>query len=335
MVTPMSEMTQMPLPRGGSRPPEWIHLLPQGAFPAMSGAKTLRATSMDAIIAASMAAGKLVLDENHSTDFAAPRGKASPAMGWIEAMDVRSDGLWGRVRWTKRGRTLMEDHAYRSVSPVLVSTPDGTVTRILRAALTNTPDLSLKTLHSRITQQEGSAMTYPLAELRTRLGLRAEADNAAINHALDHARGAVSLHSRTASLAGLAEDATSDAIVTALKKQQETVTLHSAAEAGLQKQIDDLKAANATMAAENWVAEAGRKKIINDVLRGQLVTLHSSNVTLAENVVASLPDAPSAQTTLHSGTTHNGSLTKNAPSMTAANAALGLTMDDLKAGGLS
>lgn len=326
-------MTQLPLP-GGNTPPDWIHLLPAGTFPAVGGSKTLRVADPQAVIAASMKSGKLVLDENHSTDLAAPRGKASPAMGWLEKLESRQDGIWGQVRWTKRGRTAMEDHAYRAISPVLVSDPDGTVTQILRAALTNNPDLSLQTLHSRTTEQEGRVMTFPLAALRSRLGLNADADEVAINKALDQSRAAITLHSQAAALAGLQATASGEAIVAALKKQQETVTLHAASETNLQNQINELKAANAKMAGERFVETAGRKKIIPAELAGKLVTLHSSNAELAEQIVASLPDAPSGAATMHSGAQHNGTMQKAIPGMTAADAALGLTEADLKAGGL-
>lgn len=48
-------------------------------------------------IRASMAAGKLPVDECHATDKAAPDGRQAPARGWIVQMEVRADGLWGRV----------------------------------------------------------------------------------------------------------------------------------------------------------------------------------------------------------------------------------------------
>lgn len=327
-------MTQLPLPSNGNTPPDWIHLLPAGTFPAVGGSKSLRVTDPQAVIAASMESGKLVLDENHSTDLAAPRGKGSPAMGWLEHLESRADGIWGRVKWTRRGRAALEDHAYRAISPVLVSEPDGTVTQILRAALTNNPDLSLKTLHSRTTEQEGRDMSYPLAALRSRLGLNADADEAAINQALERSRAAITLHSQAATLAGLHDNAAPDAIVAALKKQQQEVTLHSADVSRLQAQLDELKAANAKMAAESWICEAGRKKIINDDLKEKLVTLHSSDAALAEQIVAGLPDAPSENVTLHSRDQHNGTMQKSVPGLTAAEAALGLTEADLKAGGL-
>lgn len=120
----------------------------------------------------------------------------------------------------------------------------------------------------------------------------------------------------------------------ALKTQQEQVTLHSADATRLQAQQDELKATNARMAAENWINEAGRRKVINDDLRGQLVTLHSSNAALAEQIVAGLPDAPSGGVTLHSRDRGNGTLARTDPGLKAADKALGLTDEDLRKGGL-
>ncbi|MXV43914.1 hypothetical protein GS501_02455 [Saccharibacter sp. 17.LH.SD] len=334
----MNEMTHLPLPATGTTPPEWIHLLPAGSFPAVGGRKTLRAESLRDVITASMKGGKIVLDENHSTDLAAPQGHSSPAMGWIERMEVRPDGIWGHVRWTKRGRTVMDDHGYRSISPVLKSTSAGIVTQILRAALTNNPDLLLTSLHSKTsqtTEQENSAMTYPLAALRSRLGLGADADEAAINKALDGARGAVSLHSQAAVLAGLPESASNEDVLNALKKQHEKVTLHAADAVNFQKQLDDLKAENNRIAAESWMEKVGRQKIISDDLRGRLLTLHASDPTTAEMMVESLPAAPSGTVTLHHGRQHNGTTSQNIPGLDKADKALGLTADDLKAGGLA
>lgn len=331
MVALMSVMTDMPFSYDGSTPPDWVHILPHGAFPVLGGRTSLRASDLKAVIEASLQRGKIVLDENHSTDLAAPRGKPSPAMGWIEAMEARSDGLWGRVVWTKRGRAAMEDHAYRALSPVL-SSLNGEVTQILRVSLTNTPDLTLTTLHSQTTNHEGCAMTYSRADLCARLGLKAEADDATIAQALDQARGSVSLHSRTAELAGLKPDASEDAILASLQAQREQITLHSTATQSLQSRLDALEQENGRIKAERFVSEAGRTKLISDDLRGTLITLHSQNAELAQSIVAGLPDAPSGQPTM--GGAAGASHARADTGMAKAEAALGLTEDDLKQGGL-
>jgi hypothetical protein len=130
-------------------PPEWLHLIPTGEAITNDGRGPYRILDPQSVITASMAHGKLPLDENHATDLAAPNGGAAPARGWIEELQHRADGIWGRVTWTAEAVRTGLHHAYRGVSPVIVHLKDGTITKILRASLTNTPNFQgLKSLHS-------------------------------------------------------------------------------------------------------------------------------------------------------------------------------------------
>lgn len=160
--------------------PEWINLLPAGPVRTMDGRGPYTVTSMAALIAASLPAGqKLALDENHATDKGAALGLPAPAQGWIVALEAREDGLWGKVEWTGPGRQLMADKAYSGVSPVVAHTADKRIVRLLRASLTNTPNLQgLVSLHS-----EGNTMDWK-AKLIELLGLDSSADDAAIDAAL-------------------------------------------------------------------------------------------------------------------------------------------------------
>ena len=137
--------------------PEWIHLLPSGKFSGEDGRGPYQVGDATELIRTSLATGKLPVDENHATDLGAVSGAASPARGWITAMEARPDGIWGRVDWTPAGRQLLQDHAYRHISPTFEHSPrDGRVVRILRAALTNLPNLpQLTALHSRLDVQRG------------------------------------------------------------------------------------------------------------------------------------------------------------------------------------
>ena len=121
--------------------PEWIHLVPAGRFSTNDGRGTFYLRDAQSVIRASMAASRLPVDINHSTDYASPLGLPAPAVGWIVEMQQRSDGIWGRVDWSTDGRALLEQRAYRGVSPVFVYSTDGEITKILRAALTNIPAL--------------------------------------------------------------------------------------------------------------------------------------------------------------------------------------------------
>lgn len=129
--------------------PEWLHLLPAGEVRTVDGRGPYRVADAAALMSASLAGGKLPLDENHATDLATPKGGAAPARGCIAELAQRDDGIWGRVEWTGTGRRMMEDREYRGVSPVIVHDKGLTIGAILRASLTNTPNLAgLVALHS-------------------------------------------------------------------------------------------------------------------------------------------------------------------------------------------
>lgn len=133
--------------------PEWIELLPAGTFAGRDGRGPFRVNNPDAIIAATdalrMEAG-LPIDYDHATDFAAPSGRRAPAAGWIRAIEVRDGALWGKVEWTKHGSASVVTHEYRYISPVFEYSQDGEVQRVLRAALTNNPNLYLTAISASV-----------------------------------------------------------------------------------------------------------------------------------------------------------------------------------------
>ncbi|MDR3173579.1 MAG: phage protease [Treponema sp.] len=92
---------------------------------------------------------KLVIDENHATDLSAPRGGSSPAMGWMTNLHTGEGGsIWADVEWTKRGEQAVLNREYSFISPVLLFDERGEITTVLRAALTNSPNLPLPALNS-------------------------------------------------------------------------------------------------------------------------------------------------------------------------------------------
>jgi len=202
--------------------PEWINLLPAGKIETQDGRGPYTVNDMAALAAQSLAAagGKLPVDENHATDFAAPKGAPSPALGWIVELQARNDGLWGRVQWGKAGQALIADHAYRGISPVFEHDKNNRVLRVLRASLTNTPNLrNLVSLHA-----EGVDMEELLKKLRTLLGLPDDAENDAIYSAVsavmsaaaaDKAKAAsgTAAQSQIARALGLKEDAETALVV--------------------------------------------------------------------------------------------------------------------------
>lgn len=160
----------------GAEVPEWVHLLPaaQGEIQTYDARGPYRLTDIEAVIAASMQTERgMPIDENHATDTAMMNGTGAPARGWIKELQARADGLWGRVEWTRAGKELLADRAYRGISPVFNHLADKTITRVLHASLTNKPNLKgLVALNSETTMN--------LAAIATALGLGADATEEAI-----------------------------------------------------------------------------------------------------------------------------------------------------------
>ena len=133
-------------------PPEWIELIPAGEFKGRDGRGPFRLTDLGKVIEATRAlqmdAG-LPIDYDHATDFGAPEGRPAPAAGWICGFEKRDEALWGKVEWTVHGAEAVAMREYRYISPVFEYAENGDVVRLLRAALTNNPNLLLTAISSR------------------------------------------------------------------------------------------------------------------------------------------------------------------------------------------
>ncbi len=104
----------------------------------------------------------------------APQGNPAPAAGWITEFAVRDGAIWGRVEWTARAASAIRAHEYRYISPVFQYAPGaGTITRLLRAGLTNNPNLYLTAISA--AGDEETKMNEFLKQLREMLGLSPDA----------------------------------------------------------------------------------------------------------------------------------------------------------------
>lgn len=171
--------------------PEWVHLLPaaQGEIQTYDSRGPYRLADIEAVIAASMQSERgMPIDENHATDTAMQNGNGAPARGWIKALEARADGLWGRVEWTKAGAELLADRAYRGISPVFNHLADKTITRVLRASLTNKPNLK-----GLVALNTENAMSF--AAIAKALGLGDDASEEAIIAAIGKMKSATALQS--------------------------------------------------------------------------------------------------------------------------------------------
>ena len=163
--------------------PEWIELLPAGVFYGRDGRGPFRLDDPAAVIASTIAlqmnAG-LPIDYDHATDFGAPEGRPAPAAGWIRELEVRGGAVWGRVEWTARAASSIVAREYRYVSPVFQFDPkDGVVTRLLRAGLTNNPNLHLTAIAASLTaaatKRRTNTWNFQAQELRELLNLEGDA----------------------------------------------------------------------------------------------------------------------------------------------------------------
>lgn len=209
--------------------PEWVHLIPAGHFKGRDGRGPYDLADAKAVLAESEAAGlEPVIDYDHQTDLSAIKGVGgtAPAAGWIKQMEARADGIWAKVEWTAKGAAAIAAREYRYLSPVFLHTKAGRVIKVLRAALTNNPNLNLTALASQETdpsklKPKGDDMEELLKELAAALGLPEDSDQEAI---VAHARtlkedGAARTDAikAIAKAAGAKEDEDADKVVTAVQ----------------------------------------------------------------------------------------------------------------------
>lgn len=145
--------------------PEWVHLVPMGQITARDGRRFVN-DAPQAVIEAFEANGiDLPIDYEHANDN--PRAKLAgpvPAAGWIKELAARSDGIWGRVEWTDRARTMISAREYRFLSPsLLIDKATGQIARLKGAGLVHNPALHITALAS---EQEP---TMPSPDFMTRL----------------------------------------------------------------------------------------------------------------------------------------------------------------------
>lgn len=137
----------------GGAAPEWIEIIPTGKFFGRDGRGPFFLDDPDAVIRATGALkmeGGIPIDYDHATDFAAPEGRPAPAAGWVKELKAERGAIMARVEWTPRATEMLKAKEYRFVSPVFEferppgaekDAQTGAVVRLLRAALTNNPNL--------------------------------------------------------------------------------------------------------------------------------------------------------------------------------------------------
>ncbi len=278
------------LPAFEAEPPAWVQLVPPGTFRGVDGRGPYTANTAR-VVADSLQHLPAVVDEMHATDLGAKSGQSARACGWIVELQDRGagaeGGVWGRVEWTEDGDQLLRKKAYRGISPAIaVAEKTGVVLGVLRASLTNRPNLPIKPLLQ--SEQEPS---MDLTEfLRQLLGLGADADDTAIRTSLQAMIGDRTLQSQMRTALKLGADAPASAVLVAL---QARVT-----EAGqvveLQSQVTDLQKAQKRTAAEAVVDAAIRDgKAAVNAAREHYITLHMQDPAAAKAMMDAIPSVHS------------------------------------------
>ena len=190
----------------------WMRLLPAGRFRLRDG----RGGDLDAGGVAEMQAVvdrtrsyfgsvDLMIDYDHELVRAQKQGGRAEAAGWIKELQVRADGIYGRVEWTAAAAEKIKSGAYRYISPWFQALKDGRIHQLLNAALVNMPALDLEAIAASIIVNPSE--DKPMDKIAKALGLADNAGQDAILAAI------IDRHAKLAAAVGLKADAKFDDIV--------------------------------------------------------------------------------------------------------------------------
>jgi len=290
-----------------AQPKDWIQLLPLGTVTGLDGRGPYRVgdkASAHAVVDASKSYGQglpLAIDYDHATDLAASKGQPAPAAGWVRELEVRDDGIWGRVEWTGTGAARLQDGEYRYISPTFHHGKDGTVLRLVRGALTNNPNFDLAAV---LAAAQGASAPAPpggtmdLTKLLEALGLVAGTSaETALAHARELAAAKTALAAAAAGHAtcpkcghSFATPAAATAAAAPDPTQWVPMALYTATAARVQ----------AAQATEVDAAIAAGK--VPPALRDWAVGLHASNPAAFKAFVAAAPVIVTARASAGAGT---------------------------------
>ncbi len=277
-------------------PAEWVQLIPFGKFGGRDGRGPYEladaAHAAQVIAATKTYAGSAdpVVDYDHQTDFGAQKGVGgrAPASGWIKELDVRDDGIWGRVEWTESAHAQLKAGEYRYLSPVFThEKTSGRVRAILRAGLTNSPNLELAAVASAEHPQDGD-IDLDKSKLAKALGLGEDATEEQIHAAITGLKTTGAGLATVAQAAGLAADAPAAEIVTAISTARAS-TPSSETIVAMQAEINTLKAGTAKRDAEAAVDAGIKAGKITPAAREDFIALHSADPVRFASIVDKTP----------------------------------------------
>ena len=126
----------------GDAGPEWIKIAPRGRFTARDGRQL--EVDPELLVRRFEADGVDVpLDIDHAIPKKALFGDTAPAVAWIEVLEARPDGLYGRVSWLEGGLAVLKARTHRYVSPALKPDETGKAIWLHSAGLVAAPGISM------------------------------------------------------------------------------------------------------------------------------------------------------------------------------------------------
>lgn len=172
---------------GTSKLPKEIELIPSEEIFAGFDRRVFKATDKQGIIDRTNSKLKyIVIDENHKTDYTAGTGQSTEAMGWMHDFYIKEDNsVWALVEWTLSGAIKIENKEYKYISPVYEIDKLGNIISILRAAITNNPNLRLAALNNNSNENKGESMSK---EINNALGISENASDSEILTAINNAK---------------------------------------------------------------------------------------------------------------------------------------------------
>jgi phage I-like protein len=274
----------------------------------------------------------LPIDENHATDLAAPQGGQAPALGWMKNLCADATGaIWADVEWTDRGRDALAKREYRFVSPVFGSTAGGEINTILRAALTNNPNLSLPALNS--AQPGNPAKENCMQNILAALGLAETATEqeaiALIQAMRAQLTAANATKKPTVPIAALAAAEQAPSIDLAIYALRTDLNAMEARATTAEKQLAEFKSVQFKRAVEDTVDAAIRDRKIAPASKQEYIALCTTQEALEtfRKVVAVNPELISSRAQAPAGTPQGEAVSLNAAEEVVAKAA-GYTVEE-------
>mgnify|MGYP001602048350 CR=1 FL=1 len=184
MTTARSSLSIVLMSEQAGERTAWVHLIPAGTSNGIDGRGPYVLNDAGKVITATrnhFGRTQIVVDYEHQTERREKNGKPAPAAGWIVGLETRENGIWGLVEWTETAAAHIAKREYRYISPVFYHQPDGTVTMLKNASLTNTPNLDqLVALNSAEEPMDNTELAGKVREAAALLGLPETSEQAVV-----------------------------------------------------------------------------------------------------------------------------------------------------------